>query len=235
MTADVSNDRYDEFFEPLSLALGHLAFAAMTLERAMLADLVQRRVFRDGAEEVFGRQLVTRLERKPAGVLLEALRELDYAPDLAAEIADVIDRRNHFVHHLFDDPEFIEAFAARDGIGLVVKRVEALVSDIHVVTMRLEPQVSAGAEAMFGRSPSELLQLLRETDPDDFGEGELRRQLEALRQIPDSLVSAPGSEEGAEDHPERDAVDLGGSPNPSPHRRGDFGQGDDPPDRSQNG
>ncbi len=87
--------------------------------------------------------------------------------------------------------------------------VEALVSDIHVVTMRLEPQVSAGAEAMFGRSPSELLQLLRETDPDDFGEGELRRQLEALRQIPGSLVSAPGSEEGAGDHPERDAVDLG--------------------------
>jgi hypothetical protein len=220
MTPDQPYGPYDEFFEPLSLALGHLVFAAVTLERAMLTDLIQRRVFRDGAEEVFGKRLVSRLERKPAGVLLEALRELDYEPDLAAEIADVIDRRNHFIHHLFDDPEFIEVFAARDGIGLMVKRVEALVSDIHVVTMRLEPQVGAGAEAMFGRSMPELLQLVRETEPDELGEGELRRQLEALRRIPDSLVSGPGSEEAAGD-PERDPVDLGGSPEDSLHRPGD--------------
>lgn len=196
MGADRSSDQYDEFFEPLSLSLGHLVFAAMTLERAMLVDLVQRRVFRDGAEEVFGKQLVVRLERMPAGALLQALRELGYEPDLAAEIAAVIDRRNRFVHRLFDDPEFLEAFASRQGIDPLVARVEALIADIHAVTMRLEPQVSAGAEAMFGRSAPELLELLREFDPQEIEEGELRRQLEALRRIPESLVagSAPAEE-----------------------------------------
>jgi hypothetical protein len=218
MTAGPSSDRYDKFFEPLSLSLGHLVFAAMTLERAMLADLVQRRVFRDGAEEVFGKQLVSRLERKPAGVLLQALRELDYAPDVAAEIADVIDRRNHFVHHLFDDPEFIEVFAAREGIGLIVNRVEALISDIYTVTMRLEPQVSAGAEAMFGRSLPEMLELLREADLDEFGEGEIRRQLEALRRIPDSLVAGPASDAGP---PDREAAGRMGSAETSSNRPGD--------------
>lgn len=171
--------------------MGHLVFAATLLERAMLTDLIQRRVFRDGAEKVFGAELVTRFERKPAGALLDALRDLGYGDDLAAEIATVIDGRNHFVHRLFDDPEFIEVFAARDGVDAIVERVEGLIADIYAVIRTLEPEVTAGAEAMFGRSGPELLALLREADPKELGDGELRRQLEALRGIPDTVFSAP--------------------------------------------
>ena len=82
----------------------------------MLADLIQRQVIRDGPEDVFGKKLVWRLERQPAGVLLAALRQMGYEEALAGEISAVIDGRNHFVHHLFEDPEFIKVFGSQEGI-----------------------------------------------------------------------------------------------------------------------
>lgn len=194
MVASDPSASYDEFFEQLALSLGRLVFAAMMLEQAMLADLIQRRVFRDGADDVFGNGLVSHFERKPAGALLKALRQLGYEHEFAAEIAEVIDGRNHFVHRLFEDSEFIRAFATREGADAIVQRVEALIAEIYEVIGKLEPQVSAGAEAMFGRTAPELLALLREADPDEFGDGEMRRQLEALREIPDSLFDGPPSE-----------------------------------------
>jgi hypothetical protein len=202
---------YDELFEPLALSLGHLVFAATILERAMLADLIQRRVFRDGAEKVFGAELVTRFERKPAGALLKALRDLGYREDFATEIAAVIDGRNHFMHRLFEDSQFIEVFAARDGIGAIVERVEILIADIYTVIAKLEPQVTAGTEEMFGRSAPELLALLRETDSEEFGDGEIRSQLEALRGIPDSMVAGPSPGNSS-----RDVADATAHPSAAP-------------------
>lgn len=111
---------YDELFEPLALALGHLVLGMAFLEKAMLTDLIQRQVGRDGAEAVFGRGLVTELERKPAGALLLKLRELGYEEPLAGRIAAVIEERNHFIHHLYEDPEFMRAFARREGIEKIV-------------------------------------------------------------------------------------------------------------------
>jgi hypothetical protein len=182
---------YDEFFEPVALALGHLVFGAAVLEDAMLADLVQRRVFRDGAQEVFGEGLVARLDRKPAGVLLDHLRQLGYEGELAAEIAAVIDERNHFVHHLFEDPEFLKALAERKSVDGLVKSIEAITAAIYVVIGKLAPGVTAGAEAMFGRSGPQLLALLREVDPSEIGSVEERKQLLALRTLPDSLFDEP--------------------------------------------
>lgn len=155
----------------------------------MLADLIQRRVIRDGPEEVFGRRLVSRLERKPAGVLLAALRTLGYGDEIAEEITAVINGRNHFVHHLFEDPEFIEALSARDSIEGMVSRVETLIEGIYAVVKRLEPEVAAGMETMFGRSSPELLALLREIDPRDFEDRDERRQLEAIQRLSDELVN----------------------------------------------
>jgi hypothetical protein len=179
---------YDEFFEPLSLALGHLVFGAAMLEKAMLADLIQRRVIRDGPEEVFGKQIVSRLERKSAGALLPELRELGYEGLLADEIASAIQGRNHFVHHLFEDPEFIKVFAGREGLGRLAARVETVVSDIYGVVKKLEPEVASGMEAVFQRSAPELLELVKEIDPDEFGDGEERRQLEAIQELPDEFM-----------------------------------------------
>lgn len=185
---------YDKLFEPLALALGHLVLSASLLEDALLADLVQRRVSRDGAQKVFGERLVTRLDRKPAGVLLDHLRELDYEEGLASEVAAAIDGRNHFVHHLFEDPEFVRVLATRDGIDGLVERIEAGTAAIYVVVGKLAPGVTAGAEAMFGRSAPELLRLLREVDPDEIEDDSLRDQLLALGTLPDSFFDEPADE-----------------------------------------
>src|SRR4051794_16788052 len=102
MTSVDFSSTYDELFEPLSLALGHLVFGAAVLEKAMLTDLIQRRVVRDGPEEVFGKRLVSQLERKSARALLVGLRRLGYDENLSEEIVTVIDGRNHFVHRLLE-------------------------------------------------------------------------------------------------------------------------------------
>jgi hypothetical protein len=180
---------YDELFEPLALALGHLAFAAMALEKAMLADLIQRRVIRDGPEEVFGQGLVTRLERKSAGLLLLELRLLGYEEPLAKRIASVIQERNHFIHHLYDDPNFIRALGERKGVEMIVLRVEEVVDRLYQVVKELEPGVTAGMQQMFGRTSDELFVLIKEIDPDDLKDEELRQQLEALQGFPDDTVS----------------------------------------------
>jgi len=179
---------YDELFEPLSLALGHLVFGAAALEKAMLADLVQRRVIRDGAEAVFGQGLVTELERKSAGLLLRKLRKLGYEEPLAGRIAAVLEERNYFIHHLYEDPDFIRALGHREGVGKIVSRVEALVTRLHEVVKELEPHVTSGMQEMFGRPLADVLDLVRQIDPNDFEESEERRQLEALQDFPDNFV-----------------------------------------------
>lgn len=179
---------YDELFEPLSLALGHLVFGAAALEKAMLADLVQRRVIRDGAEKVFGQGLVTELERKSAGALLRRLRELGYEESLAERIAVVIEERNYFIHHLYEDPDFIHALGHREGVEKVVSRVEALVARLHEVVKELEPRVTSGMQEMFGCSLADVLDQIRQIDPNDFEDSEERRQLEAIQGVPDDFV-----------------------------------------------
>jgi hypothetical protein len=187
MTSDVSDPRYDELFEPLSLSLGHVVFAATALEKALLADLVQRRVIRDGPEEVFGGRLVSRLLNKPAGVLLDELRQLGYEAELAAELATVIDGRNHFIHHLFEDPEFIEVFASRRGVDQIVARVESLVQSIYTAAGKLRPGLAADTSRLFGRSTAELLGALKHLDLSEIDDADLRRQLEAVRTLPDGF------------------------------------------------
>jgi hypothetical protein len=201
MIANGAESLYDDLIEPLSLALGHLVFAGAVLEDAMLADLIHRRVGRDGADQVFGKGIVASLERKPAGALLRALREVGYDEPLAEDMARAIDGRNHFIHHLFEDPEFMEAVAKRDGIDRVVTRVEALVQGIYGVVRRLEPGMTSGLQAMFGRSAADLLAVIRDIDPDDF-EGQERLQLEALQKIPEEWLgeSSAGPGERAAGH-----------------------------------
>ncbi len=114
---------------------------------------------------------------------------MGYEDEIAEEITTVIDGRNHFVHHLFEDPEFIEAVAVRESVEGMVTRVETLIEDIYSVVKRLEPGVTAGVETVFGRSGPELLDLLREIDPCEFEDEEERRQLEALQRFPDDLVN----------------------------------------------
>lgn len=179
---------YDELFEPLALAIGRMVVGAAVLEKALLVDLIQRRVGRDGLNEVLGKQPISQFERLTGGLLLERLRELDFQEDLAEEIAEVIKARNHFVHHLFDDPEFIKAYAAREGIEQIVERVEALTTAIYRAVKRIEPDMTSGAEAMFERSGTDLLRAIKQIDPDEIDDGLLREQFEAIQAFPDDFM-----------------------------------------------
>lgn len=174
---------YDELFEPLALSIGRMVVGAAVLEKALLVDLIRRRVGRDGASEVFGRHLVSQLERQPAGALLKSLRKLGFEKDLAEEIAEVIVGRNHFVHHLFDDPAFIKAFATREGVDQIVQRVERLTEALYRVVKKVEPGMISGAEAMFGQSGTDLLQAIKQGNPDEI-DNDLREQFEALQAFP---------------------------------------------------
>jgi hypothetical protein len=185
-----SRSPYDEFFEPLSLALGHLVFAAAALEKALFTDLVQRRIKRDGLEGVFGDELISRLVRMPAGALLNALREFGYGDELAKEIATAIDSRNRLIHHLYEDPDFIEVVAQRKGLDGIVERVEALVESIHVIVVKLEPGLASSTEQIFGGPPMHLLSQLQDLDLDAIDDEDLRKQLKAIRSFPDDFMNS---------------------------------------------
>lgn len=188
MTSADPEPVYDELFEPLALALGRLVVGAAVLESTLRLGLIQRKVRRDGPEEVFGNQVVSQLDRLPAGALLKLLLEIGFEEDLAEEIAEVIRGRNLFVHHLFEDPEFIKAFATQGGVDQIVERVESLTEGIYSLVKRLEGETISGAEAMFGRSGPELLQAIKQIDLTEIDDDGLRKQIEALQVVPGKLV-----------------------------------------------
>lgn len=187
MSVDPRLQEVGSRLEPLMPVLGQLLFATAVLEKALLVDLIQRRVIRDGAEEVFGARLVSRLETKTAGALLVKLQRLDYDEALAAELADVIDRRNHFVHHLFDDADLFGAMTDDGGPGRLAARVETLIGDIFSVVSKLEPVVTEGMSKIFG-PPPQILASVKQLDPTTIEDDEDRRLLEAIQALPDDLI-----------------------------------------------
>lgn len=79
------------------------------------------------------------------------------------------------------------AIAEREGVKRIINRVEALVTDIFSVVMRLEPAVTESMKLIFG-SPLEMLASLRKIDASVVEDEELRRQLEAMQSIPSNLI-----------------------------------------------
>lgn len=55
--------------------------------------------------------------------------------------------------------------------------------------MELEPGVTSGMNEMFGRSPADLLDQIRQIDPSELDDDGIRQQLEALREFPDDTLS----------------------------------------------
>jgi hypothetical protein len=61
--------------EPLLLAIGRAMLSAAALEKVLLVDIASRRAQREGLTPKLGDDLA-RLERLPAGALLQRLQEL---------------------------------------------------------------------------------------------------------------------------------------------------------------
>jgi hypothetical protein len=179
---------------PLLLAIGRAVLGVAGLEKMLLAELARLLVERHaGADEVTSRRVgeeLARLERLPAGQLLAELRGLQLAPELDERIGDVIERRNWLVHHIVEDPAIAKAVAGGE-IEPAVKQVEQLALDAAALAVELHSVAGARLAAAIGKSPAELLEMMKAVDPATIDDPDERRQLEAIQAFNDLDIELP--------------------------------------------
>jgi hypothetical protein len=173
-------DSADERLRPLLEAIGRAVLGAATLEKMLLVDIAQRRVTKDGFDDELSHTL-SELEAQPAGRLLQHLRELGIAPELAGRINEVLKRRNRLVHHFLEDPEVLEAIWGNVSVDPFVDRVDELAADCQRLVNEIGPLAFSGAEKALGVELPELAQSLMRIDPESVEDEELRSQVESLR------------------------------------------------------
>lgn len=169
----------DPAIEPLLLSIGRAVLGAAALEKVLLVDIANRRAQRDGFVLDLGNDL-SRLERLPAGALLQTLQQLGIDEDLAGRISELIGRRNRLVHGFMEDAEVIAAFERGDVVPLV-QRVDDIALDCQRVVNQLAPSAFAGLEQLFGIPLEQLIDVVLTIDPDSIADTRLRDQLSLLR------------------------------------------------------
>lgn len=175
-------DPIEERLQPLAQAIGRAVLGAAALERVLLVDIARRRAASDGLTQRLDRELAT-LEHKPAGRLLETLRELDIPPYLAGRIDDFIARRNRLVHRFMEDPGVFLAFVTGHGLEPLVERVDRLAADCQALVNELAPAAFSGAERVLGATFDQLLEQVKMADLDEIKDDGLRDQLEMIRNL----------------------------------------------------
>jgi hypothetical protein len=175
-------DPVDERVAPIVLALGRTVLGASALEKLLLVELTQRRAKSGGLTEELSRQ-IAELERRPAGELLRALRELGIEQELATRIAGVIERRNRLVHGAIADPIIARPFATGEGVDEAVDYIDALGADIQAIINEIGPGAFSGAEAALGHSMRELLEAAKAIDLDQIEDPGLRGELDWIRRV----------------------------------------------------
>jgi hypothetical protein len=169
----------DPAIEPLLLSIGRAVLGAAALEKVLLVDIANRRAQRDGFGPDLGDDLA-RLERLPAGALLQTLQQLGIDEDLAGRISELIGRRNRLVHGFMDDADVIAAFESRDVVALV-QRVDEIALDCQRVVNQLAPSAFAELEQLFGVPLEQLIDIVLTIEPDSIADTRLRDQLTLLR------------------------------------------------------
>ena len=142
-------DEPDERAEPLLRAMGRLVWGAASLEKILLQVIALLRAERDG--QFPSSKELSRLERAPAGQLLEVLKTLDLPDDLAARIAATIDRRNAIIHRPIEDPEVVQAVVKGENIDVVVTRVEQIALDCGQIAVELQAVTGPRLETCWER------------------------------------------------------------------------------------
>jgi hypothetical protein len=170
----------DEESRPLLVAIGRAVMGAAALEKVLLLEIARVRAESEGLTPELGDEL-SRLEGLSAGVLHKTLRALELPDDLDARIADAIKRRNQLVHHPMEDPDLVRAATAGEDVAPVVERIDRLALDCGELAVELQMVASPRLEAVLGKSPPEMLEMLREADLDAIEDPDLRRQVEAIR------------------------------------------------------
>jgi hypothetical protein len=178
----------DKNGSPLLLAIGRAVLGVAGLEKMLLAEIARLLVERHGGGDEARRERASkelaRLERLPAGQLLAELRGLELARELDERIGDVIERRNWLVHHLVEDPVIAKAVAGEE-IEPAVEQVEQLALDAAALAVELHAVAGTRLAAAIGKSPAELLKIMKSVDPATIEDPDERRQLEAIQAFDD--------------------------------------------------
>jgi hypothetical protein len=180
-------DKSDEELAPFLMAIGRVILAVGGLEQMLLLEIARLLVERNSTEGAapWTRELaeeLSRLEGLTAGQRLRELRNLELSPDLDQRIGDVIEQRNHIVHHLVEDPQVVKAMSG-DGQDEMVKRFEQLALDGVGLAAELHIVAAAKLEELIGHSQSELTGMLKTIDPETIEDPRERKQLEALQAL----------------------------------------------------
>lgn len=175
-------DPIEERLQPLAQAIGRAVLGAAALERVLLVEIAQRRAASDGLTKRLEQELAT-LERKSAGKLLKALREIGIPQDLAERIGELIARRNWLVHHFMEDRDVFLAFVVGHGFEPLVERVDRLAADCQALINEIAPPAFSGAEQVLGATLEQLLEQLQAADLDEIEDDDFRAQLELLHNL----------------------------------------------------
>lgn len=188
----------DEAAVPFFTALGQVVVAAAALEgnlrlelaRLLLADLPRQGLV---ADETLSEQLAE-LEGLTAGRLLGRLRERGLPEDLERRIDSAITRRNRLVHHLFEDPQLVEAMADPEASAEAIGKLQQLALDCAALSVELQLFALPKIEASVGASKEDLLDFVLSLDSAQIQKQTEREQLEAIQTL-SSAVGWPGHSE----------------------------------------
>jgi len=98
---------------------------AASLEKTVLVNVVNRMSQDEGLRDELEREL-RELERRPAGKLLEKLKQLELPDDLAARILAAITHRNQLIHHSMERPDVMLAMMTGAEIDELVADIDSL-------------------------------------------------------------------------------------------------------------
>lgn len=131
-------------------------------------------------------QELRRLDKLPAGGLLNVLQSLGIPEDLDRRIKDTVDRRNELVHHTFEDPELARAITDAGNIDTVIERIDRLTLDCGELAIELQMFSVPKLVELTGRSPTEVVDLVTDVDPTTVTDPRDRKQLEAVQAVIES-------------------------------------------------
>lgn len=175
-------DPMDEALAPLAQAIGRAVIGAAALEKILLVDIANRVAEADGIRQGLERDL-RELERRPAGKLLDKLRELGLDAALAARVLAAITRRNRLIHHYMEEPKVMVAFTTGAGLDELVADVDSLAIECQQIINLLAPGAFSGLLNALGVDITALVDTVANVDPAQVNDPKLRQQFEALQEL----------------------------------------------------
>jgi hypothetical protein len=176
----------DEAAAPLLMAIGRAVFCVAGLENALQME-VSRLLLAQAvaAGQPLDERRLSALDTETVGRLLSRLRELGLPPEVDARIGAVVNRRNALVHHLYEDPQLLMAFAGRDKEDAALRQLERLAIDAAELTVELHLYAVPKLEEMLGMSLGQMVDAIRAADTSALRAPRDQRRLEALRAFGD--------------------------------------------------